>query len=194
MVRADLGRRLMLFGAASLGALPLFSGSSRGRDENQDRLFHDSFVGDCVLRSTFDCLCRMGDVLGARRRCRLSADAGNCGRRARRRAGLPAPAISDDRDRRHRHLRAARLLPRLACCHRLFDRRGAVGRGRLHRHERVGARQRAHGAGRDQVARRRARTGLQSRCDYRNARRGSRAARRHALLRLPDRDAWPLTE
>ena len=35
------------------------------------------------------------------------------------------------------------------------DRRGAVGRHRLHRHERVGARQRAHGAGRDQVARRR---------------------------------------
>jgi hypothetical protein len=26
MVRADLGRRLMLFGAASIGALPLFSG------------------------------------------------------------------------------------------------------------------------------------------------------------------------
>jgi K(+)-stimulated pyrophosphate-energized sodium pump len=31
--------------------------------------------------------------------------------------------------------------------HRLPDRRGAVGRLRLHRHERLGARQRAHGAG-----------------------------------------------
>jgi hypothetical protein len=31
--------------------------------------------------------------------------------------------------------------------HRLPHRRGAVGRGRLHRHERLGARQRAHGRG-----------------------------------------------
>ena len=53
MVRADLGRRLMLFGAASIGALPLFSGSTRGRDENQDRLFHDSFVGDRALPEHF---------------------------------------------------------------------------------------------------------------------------------------------
>jgi K(+)-stimulated pyrophosphate-energized sodium pump len=42
----------------------------------------------------------------------------------------------------------SRLVPaRLAGRHRLPDRRGAVGRGRLHRHERLGARQRAHGAG-----------------------------------------------
>ena len=34
---------------------------------------------------------------------------------------------------------------------RLPDRRGAVGRGRLHRHERLGARQRAHRAGRDRA-------------------------------------------
>ena len=38
---------------------------------------------------------------------------------------------------------------------RLRDRRGAVGRRGLHRHERLGARQRAHRAGRDQLARRR---------------------------------------
>ena len=41
---------------------------------------------------------------------------------------------------------------------RLPDRRGALGRGRLHRHERLGARQRAHRAGRDRLARRRAST------------------------------------
>ena len=38
---------------------------------------------------------------------------------------------------------------------RLPDRRGALGRGGLHRHERFGARQRAHRAGGDQLARRR---------------------------------------
>ncbi len=41
------------------------------------------------------------------------------------------------------------LLARLAGRDRLPDRRGAVGRRRLHRHERLGARQRAHRAGRD---------------------------------------------
>ena len=38
---------------------------------------------------------------------------------------------------------------------RLPDRRGAVGRCRLHRHERLGARQCAHRAGRDHLAGRR---------------------------------------
>ena len=44
------------------------------------------------------------------------------------------------------------ILPRLAHGDRLPDRRGAVGRGRLHRHERVGARQRAHRRGRAHAA------------------------------------------
>ena len=52
-------------------------------------------------------------------------------------------------------------LPGLAGRDRLSDRRGAVGRGRLHRHERVGARQCAHRAGGDRLARRRARARLQ---------------------------------
>ena len=47
------------------------------------------------------------------------------------------------------------LLPRHAGRGRFRDRRGAVGRGRLHRHERLGSRQRPHRAGRDDVARRR---------------------------------------
>ncbi len=46
-------------------------------------------------------------------------------------------------------------LLRLAGRNRLPDRRGALGRGRLHRHERLGAGQRAHRAGRHQLAGRR---------------------------------------
>jgi len=49
-----------------------------------------------------------------------------------------------------------RMAAGLAGRHRLPDRRGAVGRRRLHRHERLGPRQRAHRAGRDLFARRRA--------------------------------------
>ena len=46
-------------------------------------------------------------------------------------------------------------LPRRQDSRRLRDRRGAVGRLRLHRHERLGARQRAHRAGRHAGHRRR---------------------------------------
>ena len=83
----------------------------------------------------------------------LKADAGNAahagdrGRDPGRRAGLSQAPIHDDRHRRRRDLRAAGLLPRHAGRGRLPDRRGAVGRRRLHRHERLGARQRAHRAG-----------------------------------------------
>ena len=61
---------------------------------------------------------------------------------------------------------------------RLPDRRGAVGRGRLCRHERLGARQCAHRAGRAQRARRRARHRLQGRRHHRHAGGRARAARR----------------
>ncbi len=81
------------------------------------------------------------------------------------------------------------LSARLAGRDRLRDRRDAVGRGRLHRHERVGARQRAHRAGGDQVARRRSRHRLQGGRHHRHAGGGPRAARRHRLLRHPDRPA-----
>ncbi len=69
---------------------------------------------------------------------------------------------------------------------RLRHRRDPVGRGRLHRHERVGARQRPHRAGRDEVAGRRPRHRLPLGRGHRHAGRGPRAARRRRLLRLPD--------
>jgi MFS family permease len=68
------------------------------------------------------------------------------------------------------------------------DRRGAVGRCRLHRHERLGARQRAHRAGRDQVAGRRPRHRLQGGRHHRHARGRPRAARRRRSTSAhPDR-------
>ena len=69
------------------------------------------------------------------------------------RAGLPEPPIHDDRDRRRRARSCVLgLAARLANGGRLRRRRGAVGSRRLHRHEHLGARQRAHGAGRAQRA------------------------------------------
>ena len=64
---------------------------------------------------------------------------------------------------------------------RLRARRGAVGRLRLHRHERLGARQRAHRAGRHQGHRPGARRRLQGRRDHRHAGRRPRPAGRRAV-------------
>src|SRR4029450_2107252 len=64
-----------------------------------------------------------------------------------------------------------------------------LGRHGLHRHERCGARQRARGAGRHDVARRRAWARIQGRRHNRHAGRGSRAAWRHALFRVSHRRA-----
>ena len=66
---------------------------------------------------------------------------------------------------------------------------GAVlsGADRLHRHERLGARQRAHGAGGDALAGRRPRHRLQVGRRDRHAGRRPRAARRRRLLLHPDR-------
>ena len=66
--------------------------------------------------------------------------------------------IYDHRGRRHRRLHRPRPAAVLGRRDRLPDRRDPLGRRRLHRHERLGARQRAHGAGGDQVARRAAST------------------------------------
>ena len=70
-------------------------------------------------------------------------------RRAGRRVGLPAAAVHDDRDRRGRAVPPARLLQqaRLGDGVRLPDRRGALGRRRLHRHERRRPLERPHGRG-----------------------------------------------
>ena len=66
---------------------------------------------------------------------------------------------------------------------RVRDRRHPVRRRRLYRHERLGARQRAHRAGGDEIARRRSRHRLPlGRCDRSPCRR-ARASRRRWLLR-----------
>ena len=61
---------------------------------------------------------------------------------------------------------------------------GAVlsGRGRLHRHERLGARQRAHGAGRQRRPQSGARSCIPRRRHHRHARRRPRPHRRRRLL------------
>ena len=91
----------------------------------------------------------------------MKADAGqrqNAGDRRGRprgRAGLSQAPIRHHRHRRRRDLRDRRAAARLAGRDRLRDRRDPVRRRRLHRHERLGARQRPHRAGGDQLARRR---------------------------------------
>ena len=129
----------------------------------------------------------MGGALRSCCRSRHQTDAGNRRRHRRRRAGLSAPAIHDDRRGRHRGVRAARLAARLAGGAGLRDRSDSFGRRRFHRHERFGARQRAHGAGGDQVARRGSRDRLQVGRGDRDAGRRPRAHGRHRLLHVPHR-------
>ena len=74
----------------------------------------------------------------ARRGCRKS-----------RRRSRKAPRLSEPPIHHHRHRRRRRSSSCSSSCwqagrRRLPDRRGAFGRGRLYRHERVGARQCAH--------------------------------------------------
>ncbi len=61
---------------------------------------------------------------------------------------------------------------------RFRGRRDPVGSSRLHRHERLGTRQRPYRAGGDEVARRRSGNRIQGRRHHRHAGCGSRAARR----------------
>ena len=150
---------------------------------------HDSFVADRPLRPARYRLCGVGDPIGAGGRRRQRPDAGDRGGSARGRAGLSQPPIHDHRHRRRRHLLHSRLAAGLAGRARLLDRRCALGRHRLYRHERVGARQCAHCPGGDRLARRRARARLQGRRDHRAAGRGPGAARRYPVFRLADRTA-----
>ncbi len=121
---------------------------------------------------------------GGRRR--LPAHAGDLGRGPRRRAGLSPAAIHDHRRRRRRRVHRARASALLDGRDRLRDRRDPVRRRRLHRHERLGAGERAHGAGGDEVARRRPRHRLPLGRGDRPSGRRPRAARGLLLLRLPD--------
>ena len=73
---------------------------------------------------------------------RQRADAGDRGGHPGGCHRLPPPPVHDHRHGRRGHPGPAHLLPRPRGRHRLRDRRLPVGRGRLHRHERLGARQR----------------------------------------------------
>ena len=113
----------------------------------------------------------------------------NRGGGAGRRVRLSEPAIHHHRHRRRdpadRDLRDAGLANR----GRFRPRRLPLRPHRLHRHERLGARQRAHRAGRLARPQRRAQRRLQGRRHHRHAGGGPRPARRRRLLRRADPDA-----
>ena len=171
----------------------------RARAQAADHGFHDMILGfqgstlhvDARTRSgsrsrpasspsCTACSCRAGSSRSPRatRACRRSRRRSRQG--ARR---LPEPPVHDDRDRRRRAVRRARLRARLVHGRRLRVRRDPVGRGRLHRHERLGARERAHGPCGERRAEPRAAGRVPRRRDHRHARRRPRPARRRRLLR-----------
>ena len=123
----------------------------------------------------------------------MSADAGSqrmqeiSGAVREGRASLPPPAVHHHRGRGRGRLHRPRAAALLDGRRRLCHRRHPVRRSRLHRHERFGAGQRAHGAGGDQIARRRPRHRLPLGRGDRPSRRRPRAARRGGLFRRPDR-------
>ncbi len=116
------------------------------------------------------------------------AHAGDRRRHPGRRQGLPEPTVPHDRHRRRRpvHRRLAGAGPGTEHRGRLRDRRDPLGRGRLHRDERLGARERSHRAGGHQGACRGARRRVQGRRDHRHAGGGPGPAGRGRLLRHPD--------
>ena len=149
---------------------------------------HDQHtLGDHRLRGVGNPLCDF--YVQSRAQCRPGQrpNAGNrcCG--AGRRPGLPQSAIPHDRRRRSCNLHSRLVASRSATGRRLLDRRVPVWPRRLHRHERVGACQRAHGSGRNGVAGQGSRHRFQGRCDYRHAGGGLGASRRLRLLRHPHR-------
>ena len=101
------------------------------------------------------------------------------------RAGLSQPAVLHDRHRRRHPLRRHLGGAGRADGGRICGGRGALGTRRLHRHERVGALERAHGRGRAHRAERGAGGGLSRRRDHRLAGRRPGPARRGGLLLVP---------
>ena len=95
------------------------------------------------------------DALPARALARQREDAEHLAGRPAGRARLPEPPVHDDRGRRRRAVRRADLHPEHRGRLRVRDRRPAVGLDRLHRHERVGALERARRRGRARAASRR---------------------------------------
>ena len=127
-------------------------------------------------------------AIPARALARQRADAEHLAGRSAGRARLPEPPVHDDRGRRRRAVRRADLHPEHRCRVRLRDRRPAVGLDRLHRHERLGALQRARGRGRARRRHAGAAGRLPRRRDHRPAGRRTGADRRRRLLRRADVD------
>ena len=117
--------------------------------------------------------------------------AGNRSGHPDRRRRLPGAPVQDHRHRRRRAGHPDRRLPRRPDRHRLRHRRGALGRLRLHRHERLGARQRAHRAGRHPRHRPGAGRRLPRRRHHRHAGGGPGPAGRDGLLLVPGRQRQP---
>src|SRR5262245_59365179 len=92
--------------------------SKRGKNGH-----HEYFVVDRRLRGARDPLRHLGDSIGAERRFRQQADAGNFRGRARGRAGLSQTAIRHHSDRRRGGFRDHRVHARLAGRNRLRCRR-----------------------------------------------------------------------
>ena len=113
--------------------------------------------------------------------------AGNRQRHPARCRCLSGTTVQDHRHGRRGADHPDRCLPGCHQCRRLRAGRGALGRMWLHRHERVGARQRAHRAGRHQGHRPGAGCRLQGRRHHRHARRRPRSARRGPVLLVPGR-------
>ena len=179
------GPQLLLSWATSSRRRDQF-GSSRAAEERKGEA-QNGIVSHHRLRTD----CPSSTASRPRRNCSQPMP----GRRGCRKSPAPSPRarrpISSANIRRspcrRRHLRSARHPARLGGRLRLPDRRGALRRGRLHRHERLGARQCPHRAGGDEIARRRPRHRLQGGRGHRTAGRRPRAARRRGLLRDPHR-------
>ena len=130
---------------------------------------------------------RVVDRLDPRQARGQRADAGDRRRDPGGRQGLPQPPVHDDRHRRRDPVRAHRRVPRLGDGGRLRARRGPVRAGGLHRHERLGALERAHGGSRADRPQRGAGRRVPRRRDHRHAGGRPGPARRGRLLLVPDR-------
>ena len=128
-------------------------------------------------------------LLGALARQR--AHAGDLRRGAGGRQGLPQPPVPDHRDRRDPAGDPDLRCSRTSHGYRIRDRRRALRRRRLHRHEPVGPRERPRRRGGPRRRAAGARRRLQGRLGHRPARRRAGAVRRRRLLRHPARGLRP---
>ena len=182
-------------GRRQIGGRPGRRAGHRPRTEVPPRLAcHPSGQGEsnvdrthlrARLRRRGDRLWRRVDRLDHGQADRQRPDARDRRRDPGRRAGLPQSPVPDDRHRRpaavRRHLGGARRRDG----GRIRRRRHPLRPRRLHRDERVGALERAHGRGGSHRVERGARGRVPRRCDHRHARGRPRPPRRRRILLVP---------